>query len=250
MLRETIDIPTSAGTAEAYVTRPDEHDHPGVLLYMDAIGIRPRLRDMADRIAGWGYVVMVPNLFYRDGTIDDLQPRVDLTVAGNREAFFAEAMPRVHALVPELAAADADIYVHRLQHLPGVRDSPIGCVGYCMGGALSLRSAGLYSNAVAAAASFHGGNLVTDAETSPHLIATRSRARLYLGHADNDPSMPRDKIAVLESAFESAGLLFVSKVYPEAAHGFTMADTPVYQEDGAERHFTALEDLFHHGLMQ
>lgn len=250
MLRETIDIPTQDGTAEAYVSRPDEQDHPGVLLYMDAIGIRPRLREMADRIAGWGHVVMVPNLFYRDGSIKDLEPRDSLRIPGNREAFFAEAMPRVHAFVPELAAADAGVYVGHLQRLPGVRDSPIGCTGYCMGGALSLRTAGLHGDAVGAAASFHGGNLVTDADTSPHVVATRSRAHLYLGHADNDPSMPVEKIAVLEAAFEAAGLTFVSEIYPGAAHGFTMADTSVYQADGAERHFTALRALFQHSSMR
>jgi carboxymethylenebutenolidase len=248
MLRQTIDITTQDGTAQAYVSRPDDGNHPGVLFYMDAIGIRPHLRNMADRIAGWGYVVMLPNLFYRHGTIDELTPRSDLRVPGNREQFFAGAMPRVHAFVPEQASADADVYVDHLLRLPGVRDTPIGCTGYCMGGALSLRTAGQHRDEVNAAASFHGGKLVTDEDTSPHLVATRSRANLYLGHADKDPSMPADKITILEATFRAAELPYVSEIYPDAAHGFTMADTSTYQPEGAERHFAALHSLLDQSL--
>jgi carboxymethylenebutenolidase len=117
-----------------------------------------------------------------------------------------------------------------------------------MGGALSLRTAGLRPDQVAAAGSFHGGNLVTDGDSSPHLAATRAHARLYLGHADNDSSMPADKIAVLEQTFDSAGLSYTSEVYPDAPHGYTMADSSAYQEAGAERHFDALRALLDHSL--
>lgn len=248
MLSATIEIEAGHGVAEAYVTRPDDSARPGVLFYMDALGIRPRIQEMADRIAGWGFVVMVPNAFYRHGTIEDLVPQGDLSDPDYREEFMGGAMNRVRSLGPGLSTADVRTYVDRLLELPEVSGEGIGVTGYCMGSALALRTAGVRPDEVKAAAGFHGGNLVTDSPDSPHIVATRARARLYLGHADNDRSMPPEKIEILESAFDSAGLLYTSEVYPGAPHGYTMSDTASYRPDAAERHFETLESLFRESL--
>ena len=120
-----IEIPAADGTAEAYVARPDSGGSgPGVLFFMDAIGLRPQIAAMADRIASWGYVVLAPNVFYRDGTVDEVGPHADLREAGAREAFFKEAMPRVGALTSDQAVPDIAAYLDALHGLEGVTGDP------------------------------------------------------------------------------------------------------------------------------
>ena len=243
MTRTTIDISTSDGTAEAYVSRPDEGEHPAVLLYMDAIGLRPRLEEMADRIASWGFVVMVPNVFYRDGTAAELRPTEDLTVPANREAFFGSAMARVGAYTPDRFGPDLDAFLGTLLALPGVAGSEIGVIGYCMGGRLALRATGQYPAEVAAIGLFHGGGLVTYAPDSPHLAVAGARAEVLAGHADNDGSNGPEQIAALDAALEAAGLTYTTAVYQGASHGYSMSDTSAYDEAATERHFRELEAL-------
>lgn len=243
MTRAMIDISTPAGTAEAYVSRPDEGEHPGVLLYMDAIGLRPRIKEMSDRIASWGYVVMAPNVFYRDGTAAELQPTDDLTVPANREAFFGRAMARVGAYTPDQSGPDLDAFLETLLDLPGVVGREIGVTGYCMGGRLALRAAGRHPAEVAAIGLFHGGGLVTDGPDSPHLAVAGARAEVVAGHADDDGSNGPEQIATLDAALEAAGLTYSTAVYAGAPHGYSMSDTAVYDEAATERHFRELEAL-------
>jgi carboxymethylenebutenolidase len=239
----TIEIPTPDGSAEAYVARPaDDHAHPGVLFVMDAIGLRPRIEEMCDRIAGWGYVVLAPNVFYRDGRAADLAPQQDLTLPGEREAFFALAMPRVRALTPELAERDLPAYLTALRGLAGVADGPVAATGYCMGARLAVRAANLDAG-VAAVGGFHGGGLVTDDPESPHAGLGSARAEFVFGHADNDRSMPAEAVAALGAALAEHGLTASNEIYPGAAHGYSMADTSMYDEAATERHFTELEAL-------
>ncbi len=248
MAGETIGINTADGTAEAYVARPDDADHPGVLMFMDAIGLRPRIEEMADRIASWGYVVLVPNLFYRAGTAEELRPKTDLMVADNREAFFADAMLRVRGLSSDQAMADVDCYIQSLLNLPGVVGSRIGVTGYCFGGRHAFVAACTFPDVIAASGSFHPGGLVTPGDDSPHLSAANADAELYFGFADHDRSMPAEAIATFEAALDETGLTYTSTVYEGAAHGYTMADTASYDEAATERHFAALEDLLARNL--
>jgi carboxymethylenebutenolidase len=243
----TVEVAVPGGTAEAWVSRPDDTQHPGVLLVMDAFGLRPQIRAMADRIASWGYVVMAPNVFHRDGSVDDLAPTVDLR-GPDAEGFLAGAFARVRALTPDLAEPDLMAYVDALGALPGVTAGPVGVTGYCMGARLAVRAACLRPDRVAACAGFHGGRLATEEPDSPHLALPRARASFYFGHADHDRSMPPDDIARLDDALDSAGPDHVCEVYAGAAHGYTMADTPAYDEVAAERHYAALEDLLRRSL--
>lgn len=244
MTSETIQIPMPDGVAEAYVTRPDDAEHPGVLLHVDAIGLRPRIEEMADRIAGWGYVVMAPHAFYRDGTAAELAPKVDLTQPGAREEFFGGGvMDRVRAHTADRSDADLDAYVDALLALPGVAGPTIGITGYCIGGRLAIRAAGVRPDVIAAAGAFHAGGLVTDADDSPHLVIANASAEILAGHADNDGSNPPEAIATFEAALGAAGLTYTSAIYPGAPHGYTMSDTSMYDEAGAERHFAELEAL-------
>jgi carboxymethylenebutenolidase len=242
-----VEIPVPAGTAEAWLSRPsDDGPHPGVVLFMDAFGIRPRIEEMAERIAGWGHVVLAPNVFHRNGSVADLAPKVDLRSEEAGE-FTAGAFGRVRALTADLAEQDVPAYVDALLALPGV-SGPIGVTGYCMGARLAVRTACLRPDVVAACGGFHGGGLATDADDSPHLGLPGARASFYFGHADHDRSMPPEAISRLDNALDEAGLDHRSEVYAGAAHGYTMADTAAYDEAAAERHFAALEDLFRRSL--
>jgi carboxymethylenebutenolidase len=206
---------------------------------MDAIGLRPRIEEMADRIASWGYVVLAPNVFYRDGRAAELAPTTDLRVSENREAFFKGAMQRVGSLRPDLSDPDAGAWVQALlEHA----EAPIGVVGYCMGARLAVRTAGLFPDVVAACGGFHGGGLVTDGPESPHLMLAKARAEFVFGHADQDRSMPPEAVAALTAALTSAGLTHTNEVY-RAAHGYTMADSAPYDEAATQRHFAALRGL-------
>jgi len=241
---EMVDLDVPGGRAEGWVSRPSVGgSHPGVLLFMDAFGIRPQIQQMAQRIASWGYVVLAPNVFHRDGRVADLAQSGDLRDPDVREAAFGLVMPRVRALTGDVAGPDVEAYVDALRALPGVADGPIGVTGYCMGARLAVRAACLRPDDVAACGGFHGGGLATDAPDSPHLGLPGARASFFFGHADADRSMPPEAIARLDQALDEAGLEHVTEVYPGAPHGYTMADTSSYDETAAELHYAALEDL-------
>jgi carboxymethylenebutenolidase len=241
MRSSTVEIRTPDGIADAYLTRPDEGDrHPGVLFLMDAFGLRPRIDAMADRIASRGYAVLAPNLFYRAGRAPVLRVP-DMSEEGARGEFFAKVRPLMDELTPERIAADGAAY---LDELAKVADAPFAITGYCMGARNGWRIAVAHADRVAALGAFHAGGLVTDDETSPHHSAGALRGTaLYFGHADNDRSNTPEQIATLEHTLDDAGVDYRSELYNGAAHGYTMADTPVYDEAASERHFAALFDL-------
>jgi len=232
----TISIQTPDGAAEAYLTG----EGPGVLFFMDAFGLRPQIADMMGEIASWGYTVLAPNVFYRIGSAAQLAPEGDMRQPGVREAAVAKVMPAVRALTSGLALADIRAYVAELaKRAPG----PIGTCGYCMGARLAVRTAGAYPEAVKAVAGFHGGGLVTDAPDSPHLALAASKARYVFGHADNDGSNTPQNVRDLGIALSAAGLAAKNEVYP-AKHGYTMADTSVYDEACTRRAFVEMRALF------
>jgi carboxymethylenebutenolidase len=240
MRSSTLEIRAPDGVADAYLTRPDEGErHPGVLFVMDAFGLRPRIEEMADRIAGRGYAVLAPNVFYRAGRAPVL-PFPDMSQEGARAEFFKGVRPLMNELTPERMAADGGAY---LDELATVADEPFGITGYCMGARLGWRIASAHPGRVAALAGFHGGGLVSDDEQSPHRSAGALRAEVYFGHADQDPSNSAEQIATLDAALDDAGVRHHSDVYAGAGHGYTMADTQVYDEQACERHFAALFDL-------
>ncbi|GAA3290726.1 dienelactone hydrolase family protein [Streptomyces cinereospinus] len=238
-----VDIPTEDGTADAYLTHPDDGGpRPAVLLLMDAFGLRPQLKAMADRLAGAGYTVLVPNLFHRHGRapVAELPEFID---DASREGLFGQILPMMRDLTPERAMRDAGAYLRWLAQRPEAADGPVAVTGYCFGARLALLTAGTYPDRVAAAAGFHGAHLATDTPDSPHLVADRVSAELYFGHADHDPSLPPEQARRLEEALTAAGVRHRCEVYPDAPHGFTQADTASYHAEGDRRHWAALLDL-------
>jgi len=239
----TVDIPTSDGTADAFLAAPeDNHHHPAVLVLMDAFGLRPRLEMMAERIADEGFLVLVPNLFYREGRAP-LIDTSDLMDPEARAGKFGTLMPWIRALTPERVASDADAYIDWLRAQDQVSDGPMGVTGYCMGGAVALRTAAHRPDDVAAAAAFHPARLATDAPDSPHLLADRLRAEVYVASADGDPGMPPEQQKRLDAALTEAGVRHTCEQYDGAQHGFTMSDTAVYDHDATERHWRELLHL-------
>ncbi len=245
MQSKAVDVNTPDGVADAYLTRPDDdRAHPAVLLVMDAIGLRPQIEEMADRIAAFGYVVLAPNVFYRAGRAPVL-PLPDFTDPDARAGFMQALRPLMEQLTPEALARDGAAY---LDYLAEAAPGPVAITGYCMGARVGWRIAAAHPDRVAALAGFHGGGLVTDAPDSPHLSAGELRAEVYFGHADNDPSMTPEQIQTLDRALDEAGASYRSELYEGAMHGYTMADTAAYDQASAERHFVALEALLGRAL--
>ncbi|MDX6327405.1 MAG: carboxymethylenebutenolidase [Nocardioidaceae bacterium] len=236
----TVEVPTHDGSADALLAVPDgDGPWPGVLLFMDAFGLRPRLRDMASTLAEHGYVTLVPNVFYRAGRA----PVVDvggLDTADGRTAAFDKLRPLIQGLTPELATEDAAAYLQFLEADPRVADPPFATVGYCMGAALAFRAAAVAGDRMAAVAGFHGGRLATDDPASPHLLVDRLSAEVYLAHADEDGSMPPEQQRRLADALDGAGVRYTAELYDGARHGFTMADTAMYDEAATEQHWDRL----------
>jgi carboxymethylenebutenolidase len=243
MSNTMVNVPTDDGVADAYYTRPDgEGPFPGVLLYMDAFGLRPRLYEMADRIAEHGYAVLVPNLLYRAGSA----PLVDLSGMMDPEkrgAIFGQIMPFIQALDTAAIIRDSRAYLDFLDGQEGVAAGPDAVVGYCMGGTNGFKAIEAFPDRLAALASFHGARLASDQPDSPHLQVGRITGEVYFAHADNDSSMPQESIDLLESALDAADVRFRSEIYRGAQHGFTMADTAAYDAEAEKRHWEKLFEL-------
>ncbi len=211
---------------------------------MDAIGLRPRIEEMADRIAAEGYVVLAPNVFYRAGRAPLWQtPKLD--DPESRGSFFRTLGPLMGALTPAAVATDGDAYLGKLGELT---DGPVGVTGYCFGGWMGWTIAAGYPDRVAALGGFHTGRMVTDDDDSAHLLAPRVRADVYWGHADQDQSMTPENIARLDQAMDDAGVRHTTELYEGAQHGYTMSDMGAYNEPAAERHFTALFALLRRAI--
>jgi carboxymethylenebutenolidase len=241
----TIDVPAPAGVADCYLAEPaGDGPHPGVLLMIDAIGLRPRIEEMADRIAAQGYVVLAPNVFYRAGRAP-LWDTPDLHDPDSRGRFFQSLGPVMGALTPAAAAADGGAYLDKLDEFA---DGPVGITGYCFGSWLGWTIAAEHPDRVAALGGFHAGRMVTDDADSPHLLAPRVRGEVYWGHADQDQSMTAESIATLDRAMDDAGVRHTTEVYEGAQHGYTMSDMGAYNEAAAERHFEALFALLQRAI--
>ncbi|WP_017934806.1 dienelactone hydrolase family protein [Nocardioides sp. Iso805N] len=251
-MAELIEIPAGDGTAEAYLARPDGTPKGGVLFFMDAIGLRPRIAEMADEIAAWGYLVLAPHVFYREGSAAELSPTGDLRDPEQRESFFATSNVGQHIanLTPDLAARDTAAYVEKLQALlteAGAAGAKLAATGYCMGARLAIRAAGQFPGLVVAVGGFHGGGLVTDDPQSPHTVVT-GQAEYVFGHAENDRSLSPENAVDLDKALEAAGATYTSAIYPDAPHGYTMSDTSSWHEPSYQRHLTELKALLQRRL--
>ena len=241
MPQEMISIATADGACPAYVLTPEgTGPWPAVIFYMDGLGIRPALIEMATRLAAGGYLVLLPDMFYRAGPYEPLDAKAVFAAKDIRAAIG-------HLLSStdnRRAAQDSAFFLDYLGTRTDLAGAKVGTTGYCMGGAISLTAAGTYPDRIAAAASFHGGNLATDSELSPHLLAASIKARVYVAGAENDNSYPPEMAERLENALTGAGVDHRCEIYEGALHGWTMTDFPIYNQPAAERHWQELSKLF------
>ena len=236
---QQVAIPTPDGDARAYTFHPEgKGPWPAVIFFMDAPAIRPALFQMCERLASNGYFVLLPDMFWRAG------PYAPIDIA----AVFKDEAARRTTLGPLMASTDPDkamrdigACLDYLSAEPRVKGVKVGITGYCMGGGLALRAAGLFPDRVAAAAAFHGGRLATDAPDSPHLLAPKMKAKVLVAGADEDAGFPPDQAERLKAALDAAGVENEVTIYKGAHHGYAPADMPVYDRDASERHF---KDLF------
>ena len=212
---------------------------PGIVMYPDAGGARPVFREMATRLASLGYVVVVPDVYYRSGDWAPFDMAGVFGDKGERNRLFA----MMKAITPEVMAADAGSYFDYLEARPEVSGQRFGTTGYCMGGRTSLMVAGRVPERVAAAMSFHGGGLVSEDPESPHLLADKITAAVYVGAAENDGSYTREQSATLDAALTDAGVEHTIEWY-SAAHGFAVPDNGPYDEAAAQRHWGAMASFF------
>jgi carboxymethylenebutenolidase len=239
MPRTDVIVRTQDGDCAATLHTPDGDAHPAVIMYADAIGVRETFAAMADRLAALGYTVLLPDLYYRD----EYEPFDVATVFGD-----PEERARLGALAGSLTAerivADAGAFLLFLDGRSEVSGSVVGTTGYCMGGRQSLLAAAHHPDRVAAAASFHGGNLAgADDEDSPYLFADSIRATVLVAAAQDDASFPAEQFDRLAQAFVAAGVRHSIETYP-AEHGFAVPDNGTYDEAAAERHWQALATLY------
>ena len=241
MSYDQVSIRTQDGDCPAYVFTPSRaRPASGRDLLHGRARDPTDIFEMAQRLAGHCYVVLVPDLFYRAGRYEPLDPKEVFAsgdARGRDQSPFASTDNR-------RAAEDTETFLAYLDGREDVAGTKVGTTGYCMGGAMSLTVAGTYPDRIAAAASFHGGNLATDSELSPHRLAPAMAARVYVAGADQDNSYPPEMAARLDQALSDAGVDHRCEIYPEALHGWTMADFPVYNEAAAERHWDELVALF------
>jgi len=241
-VHEKVEIRTADGTCPAHVFTPVAGDgpRPGAIFYMDALAIRPALFAMAQRLADAGYLVLLPDLFYRHGPYEPIDP-APIFADGS---VMAVVGPLMATTGKGPATRDTAAFLDWFDSRPDFAGGKLGVTGYCMGGGIALAVAAAYPDRIGVAASFHGGGLATDEPDSPHLGAAQIKAVVYIGGADQDPSYPPEQAERLEAALRAAGVTFTSEFYPGALHGWTMTDFPVYDQAAAERHWDALLRLF------
>lgn len=236
-----IDVRTTDGVAPCWIHRPEgEAKLPGVILYPDAGSVRDVMHDVAAKVASWGYVVLLPSIFYRLGDYPPFDPKTVFTDPPERDRL----MTVVRSLDLPSAMRDAGHYLDALFGIAGAAGDRAGTMGYCIGGRLAFATAGAHPTRVAAAASVHGGGLVDDTDESPHLAAGKIEARLWFGIADEDGSCTPAHQAKLVEALATAHVRYSIDHFKGRKHGFAVRDFPVFDESAAGLHHQRVEELF------
>jgi carboxymethylenebutenolidase len=253
VVEKNVDIKTPDGTCDAAFIHPASGAHPAVIIWPDAFGLRPSMRDMAKRLAAAGYSVLVPNPFYRlaKSPVYEDASKVDFQT---ERAKITPLMGSIQA--DGTVERDAPTFVAWLDMQKEVdRNKKIGTQGYCMGGGLVVRTAAAVPSRIGAGASFHGGGLVTDRPNSPHLLAPKIKARMYFGIATNDDMQQPDAKTKLRESFDAAKVAAEIEVYSMSQHGWCVPDMPagangpIYNKADAERAWAKLLTLYKAALV-
>jgi carboxymethylenebutenolidase len=255
VVETNVEVKTPDGVCDAAFIHPASGSHPGVLIWPDAFGLRPSMRDIGKRIAAEGYSVLVPNPFYRLAKAPVIQDPSSFSF--QNPADMAKLQPLMASINAAGAAEkDASAYVAFLDAQSQVNKAKkMGTQGYCMGGPLVVRTAAALPDRIGAGASFHGGGLVTNTPASPHLLAPKIKARMYFGIASNDDMRQPDAKDKLREAFAAAKVPAEIEVYPESLHGWCVPDMPmqngkpIYNKPDAEKAWAKLVALYKKALV-
>jgi carboxymethylenebutenolidase len=241
MAQRSVEIETADGICPAALSIPGgEGPWPAVIMFPDAGGMRDTMRQMGERLSALGYVVLVPDFYYRNGPYDP----VDMRTAFSTKETAEKIMGMMRGYSADMVVRDARAFVDYLDSLPEKKPGGVGTTGYCMGGRLSLVTAGKLGERIAAAASFHGGNLAkADDPDSPHHKAGAICAHVYVAGAIEDQSFPDEQKDLLEKSLSEAGVIHTIETY-QAHHGFAVPDNASYDAAAAERHWQATEQFF------
>jgi carboxymethylenebutenolidase len=241
MTRRGVEIETGDGRCPAALSIPEgQGPWPAVIMFADAGGMRDTMREMGDRLSALGYVVLVPDFYYRNGPYAP----VDMRTAFQNEETASRIVGMMQGYTPDMVARDAASWVDYLETLPEKKPGGVGVTGYCLGGRLSLMTAGNLGSRVAAAASFHGGNIAQgDDPDSPHQNAAAMKATVYVAGATEDQFFPEEQKQLLDKCLTDAGVSHTIETYA-AHHGFAVPDNLTFNEAAAERHWKAMESLF------
>jgi carboxymethylenebutenolidase len=235
-----VQIDTRDGRCRAFVSTPGGRGPwPAVLVYMDGVGIRPAMLALGERLATYGYYVLVPDLYYRSGPYEPMDARTVFADPEKRKVLNERFMS--HA-TPANVMSDTEAFLGFLAGESDATPGPVGTTGYCLGGRMSFVAAATYPDRIAASAAYHPSRLATDAPDSPHLRAPRIRARVYVGGASDDASFPPEQQRKLDEALTAARVDHVVETYP-AKHGWVFSDFAVYDPVAAERHWATLTAL-------
>ena len=241
-----VTIETPDGTADAYFVHPAEGKHPAVLIWPDILGLRPAFRAMGKRMAEAGYSVLVVNPFYRSAKAPVIPNGASFRDQETRDI----VLPMYRQLSATTHISDAQVFIEFLDRQASVDvERKVGTQGYCMGGPIIMRTAAAVPERVGAAASFHGGGLVTDEDDSPHLLIAKTNAHVLHAIAENDDAKNPDAKVVLKEAYKTAGLPAEIEVYEGAMHGWCPPDSAVYNKEQAERAWARLLNLYKTALV-
>jgi carboxymethylenebutenolidase len=241
MTQLTVEIETADGTCPAALSVPEgQGPWPAVIMFPDGGGMRDTIRQMGERLSSSGYVVLVPDFFYRHGPYEP----VDMKTAFSNKESREKIMGWIQGYTADEAVSDAAAFVDYLGSLSEKKPGGVGTTGYCLGGRLSLITAANLGDGIAASASFHGGGIAKAGDpNSPHHKAGAIRATVYVAGAVEDQSFTDEDKELLESSLTEAGVTHTIETYP-AHHGFAVPDNATYDEAAAERHWQAMENLF------
>jgi carboxymethylenebutenolidase len=256
VVETNVQIKTPDGVCDAAFIHPAAGAHPGVLIWTDAFGLRPSMRDMAKRLAADGYSVLVPNPFYRVAKSPVFESASNFNFADTAQRDkLTPLMGSINAA--GAAERDATAFVAWLDMQKEVdRTKKIGTQGYCMGGPLVVRTSAALPNRIGAGGSFHGGGLVTANPDSPHLLAPKIKGRMYFGIAANDDMQQPDAKTKLKDAMAAAKVPAEIEVYSQSQHGWCVSDMPkqpngqpIYNKADADRAWGKLLALYKAGLV-
>jgi carboxymethylenebutenolidase len=244
MIESTVEITSRNGAINSFAVCPDgPGPYPGIVLYMDAPGMREELDNLARRIAKHGYFVLLPDLYYRLGYL-----RFNMARTPRPDGFMQTMFAAMNSLTNELVAQDTAAFIGWLDAQDQVAPGPLGCIGYCMSGKFIATVAARYANRYVASASLYGVGIVTSGEDSPHKLVPKIKGEIYFGFAEHDEHVPAEVIPTLTDALKTAKTRHTIEVLPGTRHGYQFPEREIYDTDAAEHSWAKIFAMWDRNL--